>query len=288
MTLRPLTPGLLALAALTAHADENLFGWARSSETLPQGKWDMYNTLTHRRGVETGKYAVTDYELEVEYGATDALQLSAALEGSHYDFADNEFAAGLDTGYGQTREGAVFRGGSLVAKYNLQSPFSEPVGLAVRGAVGYTGFDEIGGIEQNESSARADFIVQKNMLDNTLVSTLNLATRMTTGKRPAEEYETELAFLALGGVAYRFTEGWYAGLEGRFISEHPRNEAGHFHSEHYVAYAGPVLHYGTLRYWVTLSLQYQVHGWGVDEPIDHRTYAEEQRYQARLKVGYNF
>lgn len=278
----------LLLAPACLHADENLFGWARSSETLPKGNWDMYHTVTLRNGVDTGKYRVFDYEPEIEYGVTNSLQLGAALEGSHYDFANNDFATGVGTGYGQTREGAVFRGGSLTAKYNLLSPFSEPVGLALRGAIGYTNRDEIGGVEQNESSYRIDLIAQKNLLDNTLVSTANLATKLTTGKKPAEEYETEIAVHALGGISYRFTEGWFAGVEGRFIYEAPRNEDGEFHSEHHVFYFGPVVHYGAEKFWVTLSLQYQLDGRGVDEPVSDRAYAEEQRYQLRLKVGYNF
>jgi hypothetical protein len=53
-------------------------------------------------------------------------------------------------------------------------------------------------------------------------------------------------------------------------------------------YAGPSLHYGTQRWWVTLSYNYQIYGTGIDEPDDGKTYAEETAHRIRLKVGFNF
>jgi hypothetical protein len=53
-------------------------------------------------------------------------------------------------------------------------------------------------------------------------------------------------------------------------------------------FAGPSLHYGSERWWVTLSYGYQIHGTGIDEPADGKTFAEEVRNEIRLKVGLNF
>jgi len=47
-------------------------------------------------------------------------------------------------------------------------------------------------------------------------------------------------------------------------------------------------HYARERWWATLTYNYQVFGKGVDEPNTGQTFAEEQRNQFRLKVGFNF
>lgn len=289
------TTSAIVLVALglapVLHADENFFGWARNSETLPQGKWDMYHTVTSRGSVDRGTYQATDYEVEIEHGITDAFQISMALEGSHFKFGNNDFSQGLHTGYGETQEGAVFRGGSVAGKYNILSPFKDDIGVALRGAMGYTAFDEVAGVEQNEFSYTADLILQKNFLDNTLITVANLVFRQTTGKQPAEEYDSELACHVRGGASYRLMDNWYAGLESRFIYEAPHvvtPTSQTYRHEHHVLYAGPVIHYGVEKYWVTLSAQCQVYGTGQDEPVKNRTYAEEQKLQVRLKIGVNF
>jgi hypothetical protein len=35
-----------------AQADENLFGYARGAETLPEGSWEVYGVLTNRTDKE--------------------------------------------------------------------------------------------------------------------------------------------------------------------------------------------------------------------------------------------
>jgi hypothetical protein len=59
-------------------------------------------------------------------------------------------------------------------------------------------------------------------------------------------------------------------------------------NEHTVVFAGPSLHSGAERWWVTLSYGYQIYGSGIDEPADGKTFAEEVRNEIRLKVGLNF
>jgi hypothetical protein len=88
------------------------------------------------------------------------------------------------------------------------------------------------------------------------------------------------------GVAYRFAPNWYFGLESHVRSEYPLFELGNH--EHTVVFAGPSLHYGTERWWVTLGYGYQIHGTGIDEPADGKTFAEEVKNEIRLKVGLNF
>ena len=52
MNLRPVSAALALIAMcaipLSAHADENLFGYVRGSETLPQGSYELYQFVTQR------------------------------------------------------------------------------------------------------------------------------------------------------------------------------------------------------------------------------------------------
>lgn len=43
--------------ATTANADENLFGYVRGAEPLPDGSWELYQVTTQRNDKDQGKYA---------------------------------------------------------------------------------------------------------------------------------------------------------------------------------------------------------------------------------------
>lgn len=64
----------------SALADEQLFGFVRGAETLPQGRSEVYQFATLRTGKAEGSYYGVDFETEVEHGFTDKLQASLSLE----------------------------------------------------------------------------------------------------------------------------------------------------------------------------------------------------------------
>ena len=179
-----------------------------------------------------------------------------------------------------------FGGIAAAGKYRLLSPFKDPIGLAFRLEGGYLWHDEVGGLEEHEYFVAPELDFQKNFRDDTIICQLNLGPEFAWGKQPAEEYPREISLQAATGISYRFAPNWFIGVEGKIRSEYPLFDLNNF--EHAVFYAGPSLHYGTKRWWVTLTWVYQAWGEGVDEPRDGKTYAEETDHQVRLKVGLNF
>lgn len=272
---------LAATAALclpAARADENLFGWIRGAETLPKGHFDALGSLTLRTGKDVGGYRGFDLDLEGEYGFTDRLQGSLSVTNrAIYSHGNGELK---DTNH------FTFGGFEAAAKYRILSPFKDPFGLAVRLEAAWLLHDEVAGLLEHEIFLAPEVIVQKNFLDDTLITELNVGGEWAWGKDPAEQYYKEFSLQGGVGISYRIAPKWFVGIEGRARSEWPLFNFNQF--EHVTVYAGPTLHYGTERWWATLSWGYQVYGHGVDEKPRTQTFAEETRHQIRLKVGFDF
>jgi hypothetical protein len=270
--------GWVAAGTINVRADEQLFGFVRGAETLPKGQVDLYQFVTLRTGKDTGDYYGLDFDTEVEYGFTDKFQASLGLVQHYFNLKDVD---GLD-------DGSFYRFGGvdLAGKYNLLSPFKDPVGLAFRLEGGYLINDEVGGLPQNEWYIAPELVLQKNFRDDTIICNLNLGAEWAWGKQPAEEYPREFSLQGATGVAYRFAPNWFLGVEGRVRSEWPMFDFNNF--EHLVVFVGPSLHYSAQRWWVTLTWVYQVYGKEVDPTTSGRAYAEEAQQMARLKVGFNF
>jgi len=281
-------PSLLALIAAisfacpVAHADEQLFGFVRGAETLPQGKSELYQFATLRTGKAEGSYYGFDFETEFEHGFSDKFQASLSLEQRYI----NNHAVSGDRDALDDTDSYRFGGIATSVKYRLWSPFKDPLGVALRLEGGYLWHDEVDGLVKHESFIAPEVDLQKNFLEDTLISEMWLGTEWAWGKQPAEQYPRELAFQGGAGVSYRFARNWFIGLEGHARAEYPLFDLNNF--EHAVVYAGPSIHYSSKRWWVTLTYNYQVWGNGVDEPADGKTYAEETTHQLRLKVGFNF
>jgi hypothetical protein len=266
------------LVPIALHADEQLFGSTRGAETLPQGKAEVYQFITLRTGKDAGTYRGWDFDTEVEYGFTDKLQGSFAITQHGFHIRGNSELDDDDSYH--------FGGWEASLKYNLRSPFKDPVGISVRLEGGYLITDDVAGLRQKEIYVEPSIIFQKNFFDDTLITALNLGVQLAWGKKPAEEYGYEIALEGAAGVSYRFMPNWFIGIEGRVRSEYPNFDFGQH--EHTAVFFGPALHYGGKRWWSTLSWGYQVWGTGVDEPVSGKTYLEEARNEFKLKVGFNF
>jgi len=72
-----------AVCSWSAKADEQLFGFVRGAETLPQGKSEVYQFITMRTGKAEGSCYGFDFETEIEHGFTDKLQASLSIEQSY-------------------------------------------------------------------------------------------------------------------------------------------------------------------------------------------------------------
>ncbi len=266
------------LLPLIAQADEHLFGYTRTTETLPQGHFDLYQFTTLRTGKEAGRYRAWDFDTEVEYGFTDRFQMGVGVVQHYFHIRDNTEL--------ENTSNYQFGGVDLSAKYRLWSPFKDPLGVAVRFEAGYLEHDDVAGLAEEEIYLAPEILLQKNFFDDTLIIGLNAGFELAWGKKPAEQYDYELALEGAFGVSYRFAPNWFIGIDSRIRSEFPEFD---FHNhEHTVVFTGPALHYGAKRWWATLSWGYQVYGNEVDAPVRDKAYAEESRNEYRLKVGFNF
>lgn len=286
--------GLLLLPAL-AHADENLLGYVRGAETIPRGGAELYLKATQRADKGVGSYRATDWEVEYEYGVTDRFNVSAAVE-----------AMSLDTrgividGYlpGDREFGLKSSGLELAAKYNILRPAADGLGLSIRGALEHSWIDKHSGRDKDTTNIDVDLLAQKYFLDAQLVWVGNVGVEGTYAKRkpitdlPAgfdwptgNEMEVELK--AGTGLSYRFAPNWYIGGEALYETEF-ETEVG---QERWSVFAGPSLHYGSQRWWATLTYMPQIRGGGETYPDQADTdlhLVEKTKHEARLKVGFNF
>jgi hypothetical protein len=272
----------ISLTVFQARSDEQLFGFVRGAETLPQGKSELYQFVTMRTGKAEGSYYGFDFETEAEHGFTDKFQASISLEQRYI----NNHGVNGDRDALDNTDGYRFGGLAASAKYRLLSPFKDPIGLAFRLEGGYLWHDEVDGLQEHEFYINPELDLQKNFRDDTIICDLNLGAEWAWGKQPAEQYPREVSLKGGAGISYRFAPNWFIGLESTVRAEYPLFDLGNM--EHAVVYAGPSIHYSAQRWWTTLTVAYQAWGNGVGEPNDGKTYAEETDWQIRWKVGFNF
>ncbi len=272
-----LAVALLCLAG-ASRADEQLWAFARGTETLPRRRGEIYQFVTMRTGKNDGDYYGFDFDTELEYGVTDEIQLGVAVVNHYFDI---EGVKGL-------RDSNRYRFGGVEGsvKTRFLSPFLDPIGLSFRVDGGYLSRDDVGGFRQQEWFVAPEIAIQKNFREDTVSWVLDGGFEFAWGKQPAEEYPRELSVEGATGLSYRFAPNWFVGAEARIRSEYPLFDFDHF--EHVALYTGPSLHYGTERWWVTASWLYQAWGRGIEEGNQQQTYAEETEQMVRLKVGFNF
>ncbi|MDO9221513.1 MAG: hypothetical protein Q7T90_10840 [Thiobacillus sp.] len=315
MKIRLLAAALpLAIAAMSApvaHADENLFGYVKGSETLPENASEAYVWLTNRFDKGQGEYSAYDTKLEYEHGVTSRFTAAAALMGQSIDtrgLVIDGYLPGAES-YGFKVSGIELKG-----KYNFLSAAMDPVGLSAEFELVQAWLDPHSGKDKDTTSFDVSFQLQKFFLDDQLVAVANTSLEGTYAKRdpldaatqasadlamqrltgdpgaifewPTEpEMELEVTFGA--GVSYRVAPNWYIGAETQYQTEF-ETEVG---QERYSWFAGPTLHYGSEKWWATLTWFEQIKGGKeqyINQADDTLHLIEKTEHEVRLKLGYNF
>lgn len=289
-----LAAGLLA-AALPAVADENLFGYVRGSEVLPQGSGEFYQWVTQRNNKGSGHYRAVDTKTEVEYGVTDRFQVSAEVNGlavkSQGLLINGYLPKDIDSNL-------RLQGFEVAAKYNFLSPAKDDFGLSAYTSFEYGRLDVHSGQRKRELEFEAQLQAQKYFLEGQLTWVGNIGLRAAHEKRKAiadlpEDFEwptdpeMEISTKIGTGLSYRFAPGWYAGVEALFENEY-ETEVG---QERWSVFGGPSLHYGGKQWWATLTVFRQLRGGGErydGQPARQLHLIERTKNELRLKVGYNF
>ena len=295
MQFRSITVFMVALLAITpALADENLFGYVRGAETLPENSWEGYTIITNRTDKSVGHYDAWDTQLELEYGATNKFTVSGAIIGRSVDIngliVDGYLPKDDDTGL-------QFSGVEVSGKYNFLSPALDDFGLSGYWELDYNTVDAHSGQDKDTLSFSSVLIGQKYYLEGQLIWAGNLGLEATHAKRGAindlpegfewsTDTEVELELGAGTGLSYRFAPNWFIGAEVLYETEY-ETEVG---QERYSIFAGPTLHYGGSAWWASFTWLPQLTGGGEKfEGQDTDLHLIEKTDQElRLKVGYNF
>ncbi len=287
----------LALFGLSmpAYADENLFGYVQGAETLPKGTGEIYLFNTVRAGKGQGSYTAVDTEIDAEYGVTDRITLSGAL-----NFLSINTSGLLINGYLPEAKsaGPSFAGLELKAKFNVLSPALDDFGLALITSIEWKRLDKHSGQKKSEFEGKVVVAGQKYFKEGQLIWAGNLwmktgiANRAPIANLPEDfdwptttEVEVELG--ASTGLSYRIIPKVFLGFEAEYTSEY-ETEVG---QERWSLFAGPTLHYGGEKIWATLTWFPQLKGGGekYDGQINQNLHLiEKTKNEFRLKIGYNF
>jgi hypothetical protein len=268
---------LVTSALQTVQADENMFGYSYGADTLPQGKWELYNWTTWRHNKDQGQYNAFDIQFEVEYGITDRLQTSTYL------MLDARDQSGLDPAEYGDISGIRFDGVKQSFKYNFLSTYKDIVGISLYVEPGYSRYHKVTGERIDEFELETKLIVQKNFLDDTVIWTMNFTPEFEWYLPKGESVEKEFIFEFSQGLSYRVAPNWYVGAEMRYHTEFPEYGA----QEHQAVFIGPSIHYGAKDWWFTLTWMPQIFG-EPNENGSHLHFGEHEQSELRLKVGYNF
>lgn len=290
--LLPLAVG--SLLSLTAHADENLFGYIKGSEVLPAGAWELYGVVTQRADKGVGEYTAYNFDTELEYGVTNRFTVRGELKGQSMDTSGL-----LIDGYmpGDENYSLKFQGGEVSGKYNFLSPALDDFGLSMTTGLEYLVLDPHSGQDKDTISIDLEIELQKYFMEGQLIWAANFGTEGTRATRapidnlPEDfewptEMEVEIEFWAGMGLSYRFVPNWFFGLETMYETEYETGVA----MERDSVFAGPSLHYGGEEFWMTFTYFDQIRGGGetFEGQPEGLHLIEKTEQELRLKIGYNF
>jgi hypothetical protein len=301
---------ILMLISPFAQAGENLWVYARGTDTRPEGTWEAKINYIGRYDKDSGDYAFHDIRPEVEYGVTDKLTVSGALLLFHHDFS------GIEAGNDPVHETQEASGGSvndtslggweLKAKYNILSPYKDIIGLTLGFAWERRLIYRLDGASIDQNSFVPQIYLQKTFLDDTLVfgvlGKMELERRVTPGV-----LEEEIAFDIAAGVSYRIAPKWNVGFEFRHqsdylcVEENGIPEVGVKCSEYDFGdfqigdqfqngnYVGPSIHYAEQKWFATAGFLYQIFGGG-DNAFNKsgKNFDEHEKLHLGLHFGYNW
>ncbi len=310
-SLLTLIPGCFLVGA--ARADENLWLYAQGTDTRPKDSWELKLSDISRLDKGSGHYTFNEIRPEVEYGITDRLTLGAEILifDHHYSVDDPDLNPMFESqgGAGGDYDKTQFAGYELSMKYNILSPYKDFMGLSVGFAYERREVYRLDGADIDQDSFVPIVYLQKNFLDNTLVTSFKGKIEFERRESPGV-LEEEIALDLAAGIAYRFIPKWYVGFEVRYQSDFLSPEIDGEPSDggqessfdltdftwgsqfQYGTYMGPSLHYAEEKWWVTGSLLLQVAGGG-DESRNPtisggKVYDEHERVHLGLTVGFNF
>ncbi len=266
-----LTLATLATCLAAAQADERFFTYTQDADVLPKGAWEFEQWLTYGTTYRGDNQEYTrdrwDFREEVEYGVTDRLSVAGYLNFRYESMLARQEGLPDSSAFS-------FKGVSGEVKYQILNPNTKPIGIALYFEPTFNS----GEVEMEEK-----ILFSKNFGDK-WVTALNIIAE--------QEWETESGvtaesseFATTAGVSYRITPKWAVGLEGRYKVNYEGAAFDEYQGTGW--YLGPNVHYGTAKWWGTLTVLPQIAG-NPTTGSDGRNYTKNNRFEVRLIFGINF
>jgi hypothetical protein len=303
----------LILSSQAAKAEENLWLYAKGTDTRPKGSFEAKISDIMMKGKSSGDYVRHEIRPEVEYGVTNSLTVGAGLIIFNHNYSvDNPDLMPMYETQGE--EGGRFNQTSLggfevVTKYNILSPYKDSMGLSV--GIGYENREKyrLDGSDINQKSYVGKVFMQKNWIDNRLVFVVNLKTELERRKGEGQVLEEEIALEINSGISYRFMPRHFAGIEFRRQADYlnpstigdkadPDYQSSNWDlndmslgtNHQYAMYAGPTYHYAKKNWWITTGVLWQFAGSGSKNAFsnDGKNWDEHEKIHAGLSYGYEF
>lgn len=287
---------LSAFGTAPAYADESLFGYIAGADIVPKGQGEAVINITRRTDKDAGTYRATDVTLEAEYGVSDKFSAGFFIGGFNLKyknaFAQEQVAPGVfEDVYPQQFSGTRLSRVGVTGKYQFLSPYTDGIGLTLRSELYYQfRYGRIDGAKTRQVSFEPNLILQKNFLDDTLITTVNLKVEFENRVFTDGTAENEIKFEPGAGASLRVAKGLYLGGEGFYRADNLNGEFNHGS-----VFLGPTIHYGAKKFYITATFQRQVTGTPTysydtlpffqDRGVNLE---EETRNEFRVKIGVNF
>lgn len=313
---------IINLAVMSvASAEENLWLYAKGTDTRPQGSVEIKIQDILRTGKVGGSYDFHEIRPSIEYGISDKLTVGAELLifNHSYRITDPDLQPYYDTqgGAGGSFSDTSIGGYELELKYNFLSPYKDAFGFSMGLAWDHRDKYRLDGADINQDAIVVSAYFQKNFLDDTLVFAFNPKIELekrTSGEGADFVLEEEIAIDVAIGVSYRFAPKWFGGLEfrhqsdylsplvigedGGLVEDDPSLDQSDidlffpsFGTQHQNGnYFGPTVHYATERWWATGAILFQVDGGGSEHAfvVNGKNYDEHEKRHIGLVFGYEF
>lgn len=261
---------------LAAQASSGNFGYLYTADTHGKGTWEyeQYNTL--RSGKGEGDYNALDARFALETGITDKLQMSVYLNTSYVNIKDNPDFSNINE--------FDVNGISVEFLYNILSPYKDSMGLALYFEPEVDVRSSKSGQITNKRAIDMKLILQKNFMDDTLITALNLQLEPEWKRNAAGDYTKGLEAGVYAGVTYRVMDKTYAGVE--VVNNFEYADMNFADQEFYAWFVGPTVTYGSEKFWWTLTALPQVGAWPkTDADLNLE---EKEKFQVRFKFGIPF
>lgn len=316
MTFKKSLLAVISIAAITtsSQAEENLWVYAKGTDTRPEGSYELKLSDTIRIGKGSGQYIFHDIRPEIEYGVTDRLTIGAEVMIFDHSYALNKDIGPMKETQADEHNGKFnktqYGGYELALKYNILSPYKDPFGFSIGFAFEDRDRYRLDGAKIDQKSYVNNIFLQKNWIDNRLTLVFNLKSEFERRKSGADQVlEEELAFDGSLAIAYRFIPKHFLGFEIRTQSDYlspidggaeddPKLDQSNLDlsdirigTRHQIAwYAGPSYHYAQKDWWATAGILFQFAGDGSEHAYveNSKNWDEHEKIHIGLSYGYNF